>query len=304
MRDLHERLRELGHTSMADPPNLFGDETIALVEAFQRARGLSITGEIDDVTWTRLVEAGWRLGQRLLYLVHPYLRGDDVAELQVRLAQLGFNPGRIDGIFGPLLEAALGDFQGNCGLEVNGTLTRRTLLELTRVTPSTSTRNLVNEARDVAGFSEEASGPIVLCGTSPLRDLLEVALRAERQVIALGDSTSVEVATFANDHQAIIVLSLEQVQHGPSDGFRLNYWAGYRSHSRRGEMLASALASALSKSHVASRVEVAGMALPILRETKMTTLHVEHGPREIEDLRAVADTFASVLVEVFHRQRD
>ena len=29
------------------------------------------------------------------------LRGDDVAELQVRLAQLGFNPGRIDGIFGP-----------------------------------------------------------------------------------------------------------------------------------------------------------------------------------------------------------
>jgi len=82
---------------MADPPDLFGDETIALVEAFQRARGLSITGEIDDVTWTRLVEAGWRLGQRLLYLVHPYLRGDDVAELQVRLAQLGFNPGRIDG---------------------------------------------------------------------------------------------------------------------------------------------------------------------------------------------------------------
>ena len=142
--------------------------------------------------------------------VHPYLRGDDVAELQVRLARLGFNPGRIDGIFGPLLEAALGDFQGNCGLEVNGTLTRRTLLELTRVTPSTSTRNLVNEARDVAGFSEEASGPIVLCGTSPLRDLLEVALRAERQVIALGDSTSVEVATFANDHQAIIVLSLSR----------------------------------------------------------------------------------------------
>jgi len=47
------------------------------------------------------------------------LRGDDVAELQVRLAQFGFNPGRIDGIFGVLTEEALNEFQRNCALEVS-----------------------------------------------------------------------------------------------------------------------------------------------------------------------------------------
>jgi N-acetylmuramoyl-L-alanine amidase len=299
VRDLHERLHELGHVSMAETLEVFGDETVALVEAFQRAKGLPITGEVDEVTWTRLVEAGWRLGQRLLFLTRPYLRGDDVAELQVRLAQLGFNPGRIDGIFGPLLEDALGEFQRNCGLEVNGTLTRRTLLELTRVTPSTSTPHLVNEARDIAGFLEDASGPIVLCGASPLRLLLEESLRSQRPVVALTDATSIEVSSYANEHQAAFVLSFEQID--PYEGFRLNYWASYRSHSRRGEMLASALASALSKSRVASRVEIAGMALPILRETKMTTLHIEHGPRDPEELRAITEALASVLVEVFHR---
>jgi N-acetylmuramoyl-L-alanine amidase len=284
---------------MTVSPDVYGDETVALVEAFQRAKGLAITGEIDEVTWNRLVEAGWRLGERLLFLTRPYLRGDDVAELQVRLAQLGFNPGRIDGIFGPLLEDALSDFQRNCGLEINGTLTKRTLLELTRVTPSTSTRHLVNDARDVAGFLDVASGPIVLFGSSPLRSLLETSLRAQCEVVVLEGVSDNEVASFANDHKAAVVLSLEQVDQ--SDEFRLNYWASYRSHSRRGEMLASTFASALSKSQAASRVEVAGMALPILRETKMTTLYLEHGPFATEDLRGVTEALTSVLVEVFHR---
>jgi len=299
VRDLHDRLNDLGHASVSDAAEVFGDETVALVEAFQRAKGLPITGAVDEVTWTRLVEAGWRLGQRLLFLTRPYLRGDDVAELQVRLAQLGFNPGRIDGIFGPLLDDALSEFQRNCGLEVNGTLTRRTLLELTRVAPSTATPHLVTDARDTAGFLDDSTGPIVLCGTSPLRQLLEEALGDQRRVVALPDAASVEVAAFANDHHAAVVLSFEQVD--PQEDFRLNYWASYRSHSRRGEMLASAMASALSKSRIASRVEIAGMALPLLRETRMTTLHVEHGPRDLEELRAITEALTSVLVEVFHR---
>jgi len=284
---------------MADLPSEFGDETVALVEAFQRTKGLAITGVVDEVTWNRLLEAGWQLGQRLLYLDSPFLRGDDVAELQVRLAQLGFNPGRIDGIFGPLLEEALSEFQRNCGLEVNATLTRRTLSELMRVTPAAHDRHLVNEARDVAELLDDASGPIILCGTSPLRPLLEESLRFWREVVAMPDATDLEVASFANQREAAVVVSLEQIVQ--SGLFRLNYWASYRSHSRRGEMLASTLATALSKSNLDSRVEVAAMALPILRETRMTTLHVEHGPHELDQLRDVSQVFTSVLLEVFHR---
>ena len=122
---------------------------------------------VDETTWARLLEAGWRLGDRLLFLVKPYLRGDDVAELQVRLSQLGFDPGRVDGVFGPLLDRALSEFQRNCGLETNGTLTQRTLIELRRFSP-VSDRTLVSEARDEAGFDQPHRGPVVVWGPSPL----------------------------------------------------------------------------------------------------------------------------------------
>ena len=59
-----------------------------------------MTGRCDELTWTALVEAGWTLGDRLLMITAPNLRGEDVAELQRILARLGFNCGRVDGIFG------------------------------------------------------------------------------------------------------------------------------------------------------------------------------------------------------------
>lgn len=299
MRELHERLAALGHVTLGDTLDAFSDQTIALVESFQRAKGLAITGEVDEVTWSRLVEAGWLLGQRLLYLSRPNLRGDDVAELQVRLAQLGFNPGRIDGIFGPLLDDALRDFQRNCGVEVNGTLTRGTLLELLRVTPSSNTRNLVNEARDLAGFYEDYSGTIVLCGSSALRPRIKASLAGVREVASLESSIAVDVAKFANERRAALVLSLEEV--GGLEGLRIHYWASYRAYSRRGEKLGGALASAITHVQPSTRVELNGMALPILRETRMTTLHIEHGVLDESAVDDLAGLFASVLAEVFHR---
>ncbi len=298
VRDLHERLGQLGHVLLRNDRSTFSEETVALVEAFQRTKGLAITGDVDDVTWTRLVEAGWRLGERLLYLAHPHLRGDDVAELQVRLAQLGFNPGRIDGIFGPLLDHALSDFQGNTGLEVNGTLTRRTLIELTRLTPSGS-RQLVNEARDSAGFQEELTGPLVLCGTSSLRGQLHGAISSQREVVVLETTLAGEIAAYANDSEASVVLCVDEMPE--TEGLQIHYWASYKSHSRRGEMLASAFASALARSSLTTRVEVTGMALPLLRETRMTTLLIEHGSLDREQLDIICGALTTVLVEVFHR---
>ena len=67
-----------------------------------------------------LVEAGYRLGDRSLYLHSPMMRGDDVADLQLRLGGLGFDAGRIDGVFGPDSARALLDFQRNTGLATDG----------------------------------------------------------------------------------------------------------------------------------------------------------------------------------------
>ena len=98
----------------------FCARTHAAVIAFQDAFGLASTGIVDDVMWSTLIEASWSLGDRILYERSPNLRGDDVAELQSTLNRIGFDCGRVDGVFGPRTRSALTDFQRNIGLNPNG----------------------------------------------------------------------------------------------------------------------------------------------------------------------------------------
>ncbi len=245
------------------------------------------------------MEAGWHLGARLLYAARPFLRGDDVAELQVRLARLGFNPGRIDGIFGAQTEIALIDFQQNRALEPSGTLSRATLDELLRMTARAEASRLVTDARDEAGFDTVADGPIVITGTAPLAQRVAARLREHVDVHHLPDTPVDEVAEFANRSGAAVVLSfalLDEVL-----GIHLHYWASYRSHSRRGERLATELATELSHYRDLPRVELTGMALPILRETRMTTIQIEYGDQRSEVVERVAEVITGVISAVFHK---
>jgi N-acetylmuramoyl-L-alanine amidase len=299
VRELHERLVAVGLPSIADAVDVYGDGTMAVVQAFQRSRGLPITGEVDATTWSRLVEAGWEVGDRLLYLTRPYLRGDDVAELQVRLAQLGFNPGRIDGIFGPLVAEALSDFQRNCAVGADGVLNRATLLELVRMTATVKDRSLVTEARDRAGFDEAATGPVVICGDGLLLKPLAREIGATRNVVVLSEASPEDVAAYANSNQAALVVSLQHLER--ISGIHLHYWASYRSHSRQGERLASAIAAQFSRADALPRVEVTGMALPILRETRMITLHIEHDTYSEQEFHQIATLISGVVSEVIHR---
>ena len=93
-------MADAGHNTAADQPGAFGEPTEAAVRGFQERRGLRVDGICGPQTWASLVEAGFRPGDRLLYYTSPMLRGDDVAELQRRLSALGFDAGRVDGIFG------------------------------------------------------------------------------------------------------------------------------------------------------------------------------------------------------------
>ena len=130
VRDLQQRLAALGLDPSVEPRGLFGATTEGVVRTFQSRRGLPENGVCDLATWTALVEAGYRLGDRLLYLKSPMLRGDDVAELQRLLGTLGFDAGRVDGILGPHTERALYDFQRNAGLTTDGVCGREVLLSL------------------------------------------------------------------------------------------------------------------------------------------------------------------------------
>src|SRR5581483_2584635 len=120
VRDLQQRLADLGFETAAAEAGVYGDSTVAAVRAFQTARGLRVDGICGRQTWSGLVEAGYRLGDRLLYHRTPMLRGDDVLDLQDKLNALGFDAGRGDGIFGPHTAEALREFQRNVGAVPDG----------------------------------------------------------------------------------------------------------------------------------------------------------------------------------------
>src|SRR4051794_520572 len=85
VRDVQHRLHHAGLDLAGDPAGVYGPATEHAVRAFQERRGLRVDGICGPQTWSSLVEAGYRLGDRLLYLVGKMLRGDDVYELQLEL---------------------------------------------------------------------------------------------------------------------------------------------------------------------------------------------------------------------------
>ena len=96
---------------ISSPTDTFTPEVSQAVRAFQQERGLSVTGEIDSGTHAAIEEARWKLGDRSLKVETPLMRGDDVAALQARLIDMGFNPGRVDGFYGPVTEKAVQEFR-------------------------------------------------------------------------------------------------------------------------------------------------------------------------------------------------
>jgi N-acetylmuramoyl-L-alanine amidase len=101
---------------------LFDDECDRAVREFQQRRGLMVDGVVGPATYRALDEARWQWGDRVLsHSGSRMLVGDDVAALQQRLLDLGFDCGRIDGIFGRQTAQAVREFQRNVGIEADGT---------------------------------------------------------------------------------------------------------------------------------------------------------------------------------------
>ena len=147
--DLQKRLERLGFERGGDRLGEYGPGTQATVRVFQSQRGLrAVDGICGQETWSSLVEAGFRLGDRLLYRRSPMLQGDDVAEVQRRLSGLGFDPGGVDGIFGDNTHAAITEFQHNMGLVTDGICGPLTLSELARVAPVRGGDDLVTPLRE------------------------------------------------------------------------------------------------------------------------------------------------------------
>jgi peptidoglycan hydrolase-like protein with peptidoglycan-binding domain len=125
VRDAQQRLRAVGaYAGEAD--GIWGSETQAAVERFQRNQGLPVTGQLDAATMTALrTEPARSSGPPnvVIQAADP----TSVRTVQNRLRQLGFYDGQADGVWGPSTQVALERFQRARGLQPSGQLTNATV---------------------------------------------------------------------------------------------------------------------------------------------------------------------------------
>jgi peptidoglycan hydrolase-like protein with peptidoglycan-binding domain len=134
VRQLQQALSAIGY----DPgpiDGVFGSKTAAAVKAFQAARGIQVDGVIGPSSRRTLAtvlgasESSGALSPSARIL-RPGDRGDDVRAIQTLLSTAGFDPGPVDGVYGPLTESAVAKFQRRAGILVDGKVgpvTRRAL---------------------------------------------------------------------------------------------------------------------------------------------------------------------------------
>ncbi|MBL8777736.1 MAG: peptidoglycan-binding protein [Acidimicrobiales bacterium] len=289
VRDLQARLASVGHDCSDDTLGTYGPATEGAVRRFQDQRGLHVDGVCGQQTWSSLVEAGYRLGDRLLYHRTPLLRGDDVHELQQRLGSLGFDAGRVDGFFGVDSAKALKDFQQNVGLTCDGICGPDTLEALRRLGASAggvaaggseaTTEAEVRERDRLRRARRSLAGQRVVVaefgGLDALATALARALQDEGAVVAaLHHPDGSALAADANAFEAVAYVGLS-LRPGPD--CTLSYYASPGFESVGGRRLAERAGDELRSTFGAQAAEVRGMRLPVLRETVMPAVQLEIG---------------------------
>jgi len=243
-----------------------------------------VDGICGPQTWNTLVEAGFRLGDRFLYRRTPMLRGDDVAELQQRLCTLGFDTGRVDGIFGDATVRALGEFQRNAGLPVDGIVGGGTLAELLRLESRHHEPELVSAVRARAALRDAPhtlQGRHVAVGESGGLGSVTGALRRR---LTFGGSRVTELhhpddAVQAKEANELGVDVFVGLRLNPSaSACRTAFWSGTHDESPGGRRLAELVQKTVPAALGVADAGVHGMSVPLLRETQMPAVVIEVGP--------------------------
>jgi len=281
--DLQERLDKLGLRHGHDLFGAYGPGTAAAVHVFQSQRGLRADGVCDNETWSSLVEAGFRLGDRLLYRRSPMLQGDDVADVQRRLSGLGFDPGGVDGIFGDNTHAAITEFQHNMGLVTDGICGPLTLSELARVAPVRGGDDLVTPLREqlrVAAAPATLSCKKIAVGeeggfATGVAAVHRTLLLAGAQALELHDPDPFAQALAANTAQVDCYIGLRlEPSH---ESVRTYFYRGFRYESAASRHLAELLVKVAAGRLDLLEAGAYGMADVILRRTAMPAVVLELG---------------------------
>ncbi|MGH8952913.1 MAG: peptidoglycan-binding protein [Acidimicrobiia bacterium] len=297
VRDIQDRLDALGYSPDPDPRSVFSEGTREAVRGFQKARGLDVDGIVGPDTWRYLYEAGYRLADRMLFLRRPMMRGEDVSELQSRLSSLGFDVGKVDGIFGPMTEQAVLDFQHNRNLAEDGKAGPEVVTEIHLVT-----RGAMNEGRQGVREREWLRGlPATVAGVrvfidAGCRDDHETSVAweaASAAAIGLQEQGGIPVMSRSQDGALPERLRASRANVFGADliiAFQLNpagddlvfYFRSEHSSSAAGELLARSIASVAGGN-------VEGRASALLKETRAPAVIISRGKLDEEVGYAVAD---------------
>ena len=295
VRDVQHRLLAAGfHVDTDELEGTYGASTESAVRAFQQVRALPSDGILGPDTWEQLVEAGYRLGDRTLYLRSPAFRGDDVRELQRLLNVLGFDAGKEDGIFGAGTDRGVREFQRNVASRADGIVGLETVRSIGRYRPPVEapSRAVVREGEAARGPGIALSGAVIaldaeredldvddvsLAIVREMADRLREAgarpslLRNVVEQVPVG--SRIRRATAANA-AALISVAIgtgRQAQRGSA----CFYYGTQRTHSPMGRRLAESIQDAIVRASGATDGGLHPRSIAILRETRMPAVRVE-----------------------------
>jgi N-acetylmuramoyl-L-alanine amidase len=285
------------------------DQRVELaVRNFQQQRNLTVDGVVGPLTFRRLDEARWRLGDRILtHLPGNLTAGDDVYALQGRLLDLGFKVGRVDGFYGPETEAGVREFQRNFGIPPDGTCGPATLKALTRLSPMVKggAPNALRAQERIREAGPNLGGKIVVIDVGRGHNLPaehaaasdailhDLAQRVEGRLVATGvqaflttprwaaPGEEADRAAFANRTGADLFVSLAlDVSNHPEACGVSTYFFGDSSHdtwSSVGERFAG-----LVQREIVARSDLVDLrwhpkTWDILRHTRMPAIRLDAG---------------------------
>lgn len=157
VKDLQQRLMNLGYMEEDEPTTYYGDATSKAVQYFQRQTGRKMDGITGVDTWDALMsESAPHYAAKLGF------QGDDITKIQYRLYNLGYltESGQINGTFDQNTETAVKKLQEVNKLTIDGTVGQ-------------TTYNLL--------YSDEVKANIIALGEQS-----EIVKKYQNRLIALG----------------------------------------------------------------------------------------------------------------------
>ena len=157
VKDLQQRLMNLGYMEEDEPTTYYGDATSKAVQYFQRQTGRKMDGITGVDTWDALMsESAPHYAAKLGF------QGDDITKIQYRLYNLGYltESGQINGTFDQDTETAVKKLQEVNKLTIDGTVGQ-------------TTYNLL--------YSDEVKANIIALGEQS-----EIVKKYQNRLIALG----------------------------------------------------------------------------------------------------------------------